>query len=38
MIMFRRMIGRAVPSKWEFHALMGVLTRATKTIRRKQRS
>jgi len=39
-IMFRRMIGRAVPSKWEFHALMGVLTRATKTIRpgRRRRS
>jgi len=33
-IMFRRLIGRAVPSKWEFHTLMGVLTRATKTIRR----
>jgi len=33
-IMFRRMVGRAVPSKWEFHALMGVLQRATKRIRR----
>ena len=33
-IMFRRMIGRAVPSAWEFHALMGVLQRATKRIRR----
>lgn len=33
-IMFRRMLGRAVPSKWEFHALMGVLQRATKRIRR----
>ena len=36
-IMFRRLVGRAVPSKWEFHALMGVLTRATKRIRRLQR-
>ena len=34
-IMFRRIMGRAVPSKWEFHTLMGVLTRATKTIRRR---
>ena len=33
-IMFRRLIGRAVPSAWEFHALMGVLQRATKRIRR----
>ncbi len=33
-IMFRRIMGRAVPSKWEFHALMGVLSRATKRIRR----
>lgn len=32
-IMFRRLVGRAVPSKWEFHALMGVLQRATKRIR-----
>lgn len=33
-IMFRRLMGRAVPSKWEFHALMGVIQRATKRIRR----
>lgn len=33
-IMFRRLMGRAVPSKWEFHALMGVLQRATKRIKR----
>ncbi len=36
-IMFRRLIGRAVPSKWEFHALMGVLQRATKRIERLER-
>ncbi|HEX9341624.1 MAG TPA: RNA methyltransferase [Thermoplasmata archaeon] len=35
-IMFRRLVGRAVPSKWEFHTFMGVLTRATKTIRRSK--
>ena len=33
-IMVRRLLGRAVPSKWEFHALMGVFQRATKRIRR----
>ena len=33
-VMFRRLIGRAMPTKWEFHALIGVYTRATKRIRR----
>lgn len=33
-IMFRRMIGRAAPSAWEFHALMGVFQRATNRIKR----
>lgn len=37
-IMFRRLLGRAVPSKWEFHALMGVLQRATKRIQRLEQS
>lgn len=37
-IMFRRLMGRAVPSKWEFHALMGVLQRATKRIQRLERT
>jgi TrmH family RNA methyltransferase len=32
-IMFRRLLGRAVPSKWEFHALMGVLGPAVKRLR-----
>ncbi len=36
-VMFRRIIGRAVPSKWEFHALMGVIQRATKRIQRLER-
>jgi TrmH family RNA methyltransferase len=31
-VMFRRMMGRAVPSKWEYHALMGVLTRTLKRL------
>jgi len=29
-VMFRRMIGRAVPSTWEFHTLMGVIGGAVK--------
>jgi TrmH family RNA methyltransferase len=29
-VMFRRLIGRAVPSTWEFHTLMGVLDGAIK--------
>ena len=37
-VMFRRLVGRAVPSKWEFHALMGVLQRATKRIERLERT
>jgi len=36
-VMFRRLIGRAIPSKWEFHALMGVIQRATKRIQRLER-
>src|SRR3990170_1876652 len=36
-VMFRRLMGRAVPSAWEFHALMGVLQRATKRIQRLER-
>ncbi len=35
-VMFRRLLGRAGPTKWEFHALVGVLTRAAKTIRRER--
>jgi len=27
-MMFRRLMGRATPSKWEFHALMGVIGKA----------
>lgn len=37
-VMFRRLMGRAVPSKWEFHALMGVFQRATKRIERLERN
>ncbi len=37
-VMFRRLVGRAVPSTWEFHALMGVLQRATKRIERLEQA
>jgi tRNA/rRNA methyltransferase len=37
-IMFRRMMGRAVPTSWEFHTLMGVIGDAAKRIRRLEKS
>ena len=36
-VLFRRLVGRSMPSKWEFHALMGVFTRATKRIQRLEK-
>ncbi len=36
-IMFRRMMGRSVPTKWEFYTIMGVLGDATKIIKGKKR-
>jgi tRNA/rRNA methyltransferase len=33
-VMFRRLMGRAVPTKWEFHTIMGVLGDAAKKIKR----
>jgi len=35
-ILFRRMIGRSIPTKWEFHTLMGVLTGAVRRIKREE--
>lgn len=35
-VMFRRLLGRATPSKWEFHALMGVFTGAVKALGRRR--
>lgn len=35
MIMFRRLMGRAMPSTWEFHRLMGVLDNTLDKIREK---
>ena len=33
MVMFKRIMGRAMPSKWEYHTLMGVLSKALEKIR-----
>jgi TrmH family RNA methyltransferase len=33
-VLFRRVLGRATPSKWEFHTLMGVFGRASKRIKK----
>jgi len=35
MVMFQRILGRAVLSKWEFHTLMGVFSRTLNTLSRK---
>ncbi len=37
-IMFRRMMGRAVPTKWEFYTIMGVIGDAVKRIKRERGS
>jgi tRNA/rRNA methyltransferase len=34
-IMFKRIMGRAIPSKWEYHTLMGVLSKTLKKIKQK---
>jgi len=34
-IMFRRIMGRALPSRWEFHTIMGVFGDAVKIIKKK---
>jgi tRNA/rRNA methyltransferase len=36
-IMFKRIMGRAMPSTWEYHTLMGVLSKTLGTISRKQK-
>lgn len=35
-LMFKRILGRAIPSKWEYHTLMGVFSRTLSKIRKKQ--
>lgn len=34
-IMFKRIMGRAIPSKWEYHTLMGVLSKTRGKIKKK---
>jgi len=36
-IMFKRIMGRAMPSKWEYHTLMGVLSKSLEKIKGKTR-
>jgi len=35
-VMFRRLMGRAVPTKWEFQTIMGVFGDSSKIIRRRR--
>lgn len=35
-VMFRRLMGRAVPTKWEFYTIMGVLGDAAELIRKEK--
>jgi TrmH family RNA methyltransferase len=37
-VMFQRILGRAVLSKWEFHELMGVFSRSLNTIERNEKN
>lgn len=34
-VMFRRLVGRALPTRWEFHALMGAVRSAAKAVTRR---
>jgi len=36
-IMFRRIMGRAMPSKWEYHTLMGVLSKTLEKTKEKRK-
>ncbi len=35
-IMFKRLMGRAMPSKWEYHTLMGVFSKSLEKIKNKK--
>ena len=35
-VMFKRVMGRAIPSTWEYHTLMGVLSRTLEQLNRKK--
>ena len=36
-VMFKRMMGRAMPSKWEYHTFMGVLSKSIEKNNKKQK-
>jgi TrmH family RNA methyltransferase len=36
-IMFKRLMGRAMPSKWEYHTLMGVLSKSIHKIKKNKK-
>lgn len=36
-VMFKRIMGRAMPSKWEYHTLMGVLSKSIKNIKKSKK-
>lgn len=36
-IMFKRLMGRAMPSKWEYHTMMGVFSRALEKIKNQKK-
>ncbi len=36
-LMFKRLMSRSIPSKWEYHTLMGIIRTAAKKIRQKSK-
>jgi TrmH family RNA methyltransferase len=36
-VMFKRIMGRAMPSKWEFHTLMGVFSKCLENIKKSKK-
>lgn len=36
-VMFKRIMGRAIPSRWEYHTLMGVFSKTLKKIKDKKK-
>jgi len=35
-VMFKRIMGRSMPSKWEYHTLMGVFSRSLNRVKKKK--
>jgi tRNA C32,U32 (ribose-2'-O)-methylase TrmJ len=36
-VMFKRIMGRAMPSKWEYHTLMGVLSKTLEKTKKNKK-